>query len=122
MNISETRVRLSEIVPRIYRADYYPFRPRERIGPRRSFVHSFIYIFDGNGSMTIGNETHDCSREDLFYIPPGVPHFFRPDDENPMIHASIYFDWIESKPRAWDMVFQYGDLPCPLTLRNSVRN
>lgn len=69
MKLEVKTIQLSDIVPQIYRADYFPFRPNERIGPRKSFVHSFVYIYEGKGSITIGTTVYSCAREELFYIP-----------------------------------------------------
>lgn len=113
MKLEVKTIQLSDIVPQIYRADYFPFRPNERIGPRKSFVHSFVYIYEGKGSITIGTTVYSCTREELYYIPPGLPHSFHADHQHPMVHASIYFDWINTIPRVGDMsLFHFGDQIC----------
>jgi|GEM_PF-4832072 len=109
MSSADIEIRLSDIIPQIYRADFYPFNPKERIGLRQSVVSSFIYLIEGKGSITIGSTVYACKQENLLYIPPGVPHLFHADPLQPMVHASIYFDWISSKPRTGDMsLFHYG--------------
>jgi AraC-like DNA-binding protein len=114
MGDSEAIIRLSDICPEIYRADYYPFHPNERISPRRSFVHSFLYIYKGAGTITIGLDHHSCVGEELFYIPPGVSHTFHANQLNPMTHASVYFDWTASRSRPGDMsLFRFKEEELP---------
>ncbi|TFE30609.1 AraC family transcriptional regulator [Cohnella luojiensis] len=110
MELKERWIRLSDIFPQIYRADPYPFRPNERIGPRKTLVHTFLYIFEGSGTLIIGNTSYPCIRDDLFYIKPGTVHYFQSDAIHPVVHASIYFDWTGEETRTGDMsLFRYGD-------------
>ncbi|TVY02976.1 AraC family transcriptional regulator [Cohnella terricola] len=103
MRDSGTNIRLSDICPVIYRADYYPFHPNERVSPRRSFVHTFLYIVNGTGTITIGQNHYSCAGDELFYIPPGVSHTFHANPSDPMTHASVYFDWTGSRSHPGDM-------------------
>lgn len=116
MEAKEHVTRLPDIFPQIYRADYYPFRANERVGPRRTLVHSFLYIYEGSGLLTIGGTSFACTRDDLFYIPPGIVHYLQSDAVQPMVHASIYFDWITVMPRKGDLsLFHFGERPFPLS-------
>lgn len=83
---------LNDINPRILGADYYPFRKDETHGPRVGYAHCFIYITSGRGTIEIDRKEYRAKPHDLFYIEPGVRHYFHADSVHPMTHASIYVD------------------------------
>lgn len=85
---------LNTISPHIWWADYYPFEPGEKSRQRRSYMHSFIYIKSGRGTITIDDINYKAGEGSLFYVPPDISHRFVSDHTIPMTHASIYFDFV----------------------------
>ena len=52
--------------------------------------HSFLELFfvlSGSGTFEIDGVTHDCQRNDLVVVPPGMPHVIR---DNPARPLSLY--------------------------------
>src|SRR5205807_8566572 len=52
--------------------------------------HSFVELFfvlSGSGTFEIDGVTHDCQRDDLVIVPPGMPHVIR---DNPVRPLSLY--------------------------------
>ncbi|UQZ82603.1 HTH-type transcriptional activator RhaS [Paenibacillus konkukensis] len=83
---------LNEIHSRIVSANFYPFKPGQHVGPRLPYVHLFIYISAGRGTMKIGEDVWAAETGDLYYIAPGVSHTFIAAQDDPMVHASVYAD------------------------------
>ncbi|RAP76530.1 AraC family transcriptional regulator [Paenibacillus montanisoli] len=81
-----------DIRSRIVGAGVYPFRPREIVNPRLPYAHSFVYIKRGKGIVTIDGIEYRAKQHDLFYFEPGIVHSYAADNEDPMVHASVYVD------------------------------
>ncbi|CAG7657895.1 helix-turn-helix domain-containing protein [Paenibacillus allorhizosphaerae] len=97
----ETRhIAFNDIRTRILGADFYPFRPKAKIGPRLNYAYTFIYIRSGSGFLVIDGKEYRAETRDLFCIEPGTPHAFAADEHDPMVHASVYADLLwDSTPK-----------------------
>lgn len=42
------------------------------------FSHQFLFTTDGQGMVTVGNNSHILRRGSIFYIAPGIPHEYQP--------------------------------------------
>lgn len=72
---------------------YYPnalnhFRQREM--PIDQYV--FIYCVDGNGWYSVDGKRHPVSADTYFILPPGKPHSYGADAENPWTIYWIHFN------------------------------
>ncbi|WP_079912900.1 AraC family transcriptional regulator [Paenibacillus sp. 32352] len=83
---------LTEIRSRILSANFFPFKPGQIVGPRLPYVHIFICITAGSGSVRIGDRTWQAEPGDLYYVAPGEAHLFIAEQDDPMVHASVYVD------------------------------
>jgi len=60
--------------------------PGKKLDPHSHKDHEQIYyIADGEGLLTVGEETRRVKRGDAVYIPPDTSHGFRNDTEKPCI-------------------------------------
>lgn len=98
---SMQRIPFDHIRSRVLGADFYPFKPGGKVGPRLPYAHSFIYITEGRGTVTLEGTTYEAEPRDLFYIEPSMEHSYAADPQQPMVHASVYVDLLwdsTSKP------------------------
>src|SRR5690606_37841366 len=60
--------------------------------------HDFIeicYVWEGSGFHYIGDEVIRVTKGDVFFIPIGVPHIFRPSSQHakvPLVIGNCIFD------------------------------
>ncbi len=68
---------------------YYP-QARHHFKERKKGIPQAILIYniEGKGFISIGNEKHELPSDHFFIIPPGMPHSYSADNENPW---SIYW-------------------------------
>lgn len=76
--------------------------------------HDFVeicYVWEGSGFHYVGDERIHVTRGDLFFLPIGVPHIFRPSSpspKEPLIIGNCIFDETMFRTLASDMPRRMG--------------
>ncbi|HEY0826943.1 MAG TPA: AraC family transcriptional regulator [Bacilli bacterium] len=64
-----------------------------RAPERYIFDHELIYIHKGKGVIYTINDELRYGENTLLFIPPGIIHSFRDDDNAEYAHWAVHFDW-----------------------------
>ena len=83
-------------------------RPAWRIGPRKLLDYLLVYIAEGQGHFTLGEEADDVRPSDLFWIPPDTVHSM--EGFEPGMHCLyVHFDLIYRPDHShWDFTIPEG--------------
>ena len=62
--------------------------------------YELVLIVKGTGFWEIAAEKRSFAPHDLLYVPPFVPHRFWADENTPVEHVAVHFDFAENLPPA----------------------
>jgi AraC-like DNA-binding protein len=87
--------------PKVAMANFYPFRPGERVGPQWSASALVLAITQGVGAITIGGRPFAAEPGTMLYVPWTMPVLYVADQRQPMVAIGIHLafaPWTAPEP------------------------
>jgi AraC-like DNA-binding protein len=107
--------------PRVARANYYPFRPAEVVGPHHDHSELFICATQGKATITVAGKIFDVTPGSLVHVPWGAAVHYQADRHKPLSMICLhlwYLPWdaplIEAPPKTYNDEFPNSN-PHPRT-------
>ena len=80
--------------PRVTMANFYPFRPGERVGPQWSPSALVLMITQGEGVITIGGKPFAATAGTALFVPWAMPVHYAADLLHPMVAIGVHLAFL----------------------------